>query len=408
MRRAGLLAINVAVFVALAEAAALLLHYWTTGRLFYTHVREYPVLEDAGRGALTADGLHPYFGPINNPGVRPDTNNFGFASPYNFPFERGNDRQFLIGLFGGSVARQFCDSGVPRLVEHLRRSDRLRDRQPVPLCFAHEGYKQPQQLLVLAYFLSIGQAFDLVINIDGFNEVALGARNHERGWDVSMPSPLHLDPLINLIDRSTMTPEMVASLAAISRDKERLHWLGTWIGRVRLASAGVALDRYYVFLEGRYRAEAARYASLSSNPSSTSLVVVTRPVRPRDGAAVYEDAARNWAAASRLMHDLLAARSVPFVHVLQPSQYFGARRFGAEEDRLARNPASPFRVHVEAGYPALVRMSASLVSLGYFLDATPVFDGEPERVYRDDCCHYNQRGNEILADAIGRFLGGHP
>jgi len=27
---------------------------------------------------------------------------------------------------------------------------------------------------VLSYFLSIGQEFDMVINIDGFNEIALG------------------------------------------------------------------------------------------------------------------------------------------------------------------------------------------------------------------------------------------
>ena len=35
------------------------------------------------------------------------------------------------------------------------------------------GYKQPQQLLTLAYYISLGAEFDTVINIDGFNEVAL-------------------------------------------------------------------------------------------------------------------------------------------------------------------------------------------------------------------------------------------
>ena len=34
------------------------------------------------------------------------------------------------------------------------------------------GYKQPQQLTTLAYLMSIGGQFDLVLNIDGFNEVA--------------------------------------------------------------------------------------------------------------------------------------------------------------------------------------------------------------------------------------------
>ena len=62
----------------------------------------------------------------------------------------------------------------------------------MPLCLSHEGYKQPQQLLVPTYFLSIGQVFDLVVNIDGFNEVALSSVNHQRGLDISMPSAMHL------------------------------------------------------------------------------------------------------------------------------------------------------------------------------------------------------------------------
>jgi hypothetical protein len=35
------------------------------------------------------------------------------------------------------------------------------------------GYKQPQQLMSLAWVLSLGAHFDAVINVDGFNEVAL-------------------------------------------------------------------------------------------------------------------------------------------------------------------------------------------------------------------------------------------
>lgn len=87
----------------------------------------------------------------------------------------------LVGIFGGSVARQCCDQGAPRLAALLEWSPRFAGREVVPLCLGHEGYKQPEQLLVLAYLLSLGQQFDLVINIDGFNEVALGTYNNDRG-----------------------------------------------------------------------------------------------------------------------------------------------------------------------------------------------------------------------------------
>src|SRR6185503_297529 len=169
----------------------------------------------------SADGLHPYFGPIHRPGVRPETNNIGFGSKQAFPFARTSDRQFLVGIFGGSVARAFCDRGTPRLIAVLQRDQTLAGKEIVTLCFSHEGYKQPQQLLVLAYFLSIGQQFDMVVNLDGLNDVALGSLNNQRGLDISMPSAQHIEPLINLIDQATLTPDKLLSLAAIERDKER-------------------------------------------------------------------------------------------------------------------------------------------------------------------------------------------
>ena len=93
----------------------------------------------------------------------------------------------------------------------------------MPLCFSHEGYKQPQQLLILSYFLSIGQSFDVVVNIDGFNEVAMSPLNDARGLDISMPSVMHMDPLTALIDQSSLTADKVESLARIQGYRRRLN-----------------------------------------------------------------------------------------------------------------------------------------------------------------------------------------
>ncbi len=399
-RRLALIAINVAVFAVAAELLALFLYYVDTGRLFYTFRKPVTVIEETARGALTGDALHPYFGPIHRTGVRPETNNVGFGSARTYPVARADARQLLLGIFGGSVARQFCDRGSGRLIELLKRHAAFADRDVVPLCFAHEGYKQPQQLLVLAYFLSIGQQLDLAINIDGFNEVALGTYNNDRGRDISMPSPIHIDPLINLIDRSTMTPAMIESLAAINGHKKRLNDLAGRILRNDIAFLNFVLERYYSWTAGRYQAELARFAALPPNPSNASLVQVTPALRTRDGATLYEDIAAEWAAASLLMRDMLTARSADYVHVLQPNQYFTARRFSAEEARVARNSSTPFKPPVERGYPALGRAADALKQQEHFFDATAIFDQEPSAVYDDDCCHYTQRGNELLADFL--------
>ena len=136
--RFSLIAINIVVFVGLAELAAVAFYFVQYGTFFYTAERAIPApLPETGRGELSADVLHPYFGPIHRPGVRPETNNIGFGSKQPFPYTRKTDREFLVGIFGGSVARAFCDRGAPHLAAVLQRAPALAGREIVPLCFSH-------------------------------------------------------------------------------------------------------------------------------------------------------------------------------------------------------------------------------------------------------------------------------
>ena len=412
MRRLTLVAVNVLVFVFVAELVAVALHLVRHGTLFYLDPPRYAPLPETERRTLTADRLHPYFGPTHAPGhpfgrSGAKTNNFGFVSPHDYPYLRSAGEQLLIGIFGGSVGVWFCEQGAGRLVERLEQSGLFPGRRLVPLCFSHEGYKQPQQLLVLTYFLSIGQPFDLVINIDGFNEVALGSLNDQAGLDVSMPSRTHLEPLINVIDQSTLTPEKLQSLAAIRGYKERMNALAARISRTRLAFVSFVLTQYYERLSKQYRAELVRFANLPANPEASSIVYATPRVAVRQGPRVFQDIVAQWVSASTLMHDLLAARGTPYFHFLQPNQYHTSRPFDAAEARVALNEASPFKAGVEQGYPLLVSASASLQERGIrSSDATHVFDAERGAVYMDDCCHYTPLGNRLLADFIAdRVIG---
>jgi hypothetical protein len=418
-RTVGVVLVNVIVFCMLAELLALFLFYNDTGRLFYAYRKPYEPLADAAAGRLTGDGLHPYFGPTHRQGYpfdipeplrengRPErvpTNNFGFASPHNYPFSKTSPNQVVIGIFGGSVGAWFCHVGAHRLVEDLKTHAYFKTREIVPLCLAHEGYKQPQQLLVLAYFLSIGQGFDLVVNIDGFNEVALSSFNNQRGLDISMPSAMHLDPLVNLVNQATLTPEKLQSLAAISQYKDRINYLVGRLQRNRIAAINFALERLHRSATVSYQAEIARFSSLPSNASEASLILATPSVAQRDESRGLADAAKGWSEASTLMHTILAARNVPYFHILQPNQYFTTRAFSAEEAKVARSDASPFRKSAETGYPVLVAESEALKSRVNFLNATGIFDRESSAVYIDDCCHYTLRGNQLLADAIARQI----
>jgi hypothetical protein len=417
-----LIVVNLAIFCALAEVVALGVFYAQHGWLFYLdpYRPTYEAIQQgqgaAGEGqALTDIGLAPYFGPIHRPGIPfdvPDalrspgtppphvtTNNFGFVSPHDYPYQPSAN-QVIVGIFGGSVAAWFCEVGADRLVADLRRQLDYASKDLVPLCFAHEGYKQPQQLIVLAYFLSIGQRFDLVVNIDGFNEVAIGSLNEQHGWDESMPSVLHLDPLIALVNQSTLTSAKLNALAAINRERARVNGLAMFLNRNRLASIDLLGGRYYTYLDDRYRADLVAFDQIPSAPPRQSTIHVVPPVQPRRGDAVFADIARNWIAASALMDGMLATRHVPYVHVLQPNQYYSTRVFSDAERKVAFNTGSPFKEGAIHGYPFLERAIAASGAPVMVFNAVHLFDAEPKPVYIDDCCHYTLVGYERIADFI--------
>jgi hypothetical protein len=425
-RRTGArLAVSLVAFCLCAELLGLAAYYADTGALFYVHRKSYPELLPAPQDRLVVgEALHPYFGITHRPGTpfdipaslregtalpaRLTTNNFGFVSTHAYPFTKTADDQVILGIFGGSVGLWFCQIGAPRLVQELQATPYFKDRDIVPLCFAHEGYKQPQQALLLAYFLSIGQTFDLVVNIDGFNEVALGTLNSERGLDISMPSVQHLDPLIALVNRSALTPGRLASLAAIFRDRQTLVDLRQRIAANRIAAVNLVLDWYEGHVSSRYARELGRFSNLPANPPENALIQAT-PATPGRDADVASDIAELWTGASLLMDHMVEARGGAYFHVLQPNQYFTTRRFAPGEAAIALNDASPYKPLVEDGYPALAAAAQTLTDAGVaFFDATRIFDGVGTPVYMDDCCHYSATGNQLLADFIASAIRATP
>jgi hypothetical protein len=244
--------INLIILVVLAEVASNITYYVWTRDFFYTRTSNkldagLTVPESGapvGRGGVQQEmvqQLHPYFGFIDKVGLdhRPPyaqtshlANNFGFGSTYPYPFRKRNANQFVVGVFGGSVAANyaFFELEVPTLATALKQLPELAGKEVLILPFAIGGYKQPQQLIVLNYFLSIGQDLDLAINIDGFNEVALGYLNYQHRTEISMPSDFILLPMVNLAIGNLSKEELALTLEVINtRDRlaDSVKSLGT-------------------------------------------------------------------------------------------------------------------------------------------------------------------------------------
>jgi hypothetical protein len=121
--------------------------------------------------------IHPYVGFVTPPPRSTETLDLealGFERGGPFVRARREDT-LVVGVFGGSVAKMFVEYRGPEVTfAQLGDLPEFRGKRLVVATLAQDGYKQPQSLFALSYFLSLGGKLDALLLIDGFNEVVLG------------------------------------------------------------------------------------------------------------------------------------------------------------------------------------------------------------------------------------------
>jgi len=418
--------VNLALLAVLIETASVATYFVQTHSFFYGHSTNHKIVgftipaSPTNQGAdqpATRKQLHPYFGFVDRAGlshqlpfsqVQHTGNNFGFVSDSSYPFKRQHPNQFLVGVFGGSVADIHAVFELERniLAAELKKLPALANKEVIILPFAMGAFKQPQQLIVLSYFLSIGQDLDLVINIDGFNEVALSYVNYRNGLDSSMPCGFILVPLLNLASCNASEEELQLSAEAI-QNRNKLEGLLRSMESSRFATS-------YVFswirarnAERRYREALLRLDRLRGSTTRSGQSYMQLPARPDAGEdQAVQEMASSWARSSLMMKQLLDQRSIPYFQFLQPNQYAPTGRvFGPNERTIAIDDASDFRPGVLKGYPLLLAELARLQAQGVNVQsAVNVFDNIGEAVYSDNCCHYNELGTRIFCEYVAKAI----
>jgi len=125
--------------------------------------------------------IHPYIGYVLDPTVKngvpagwASVNQWGFfGRPPLFEQKSEQSTDYVIGVFGGSVALGLASLGMEPIKSELREKGIVKGRPIRIVTIALGGMKVPQQLMAFNYFLTLGARFDMVLNLDGFNEMVL-------------------------------------------------------------------------------------------------------------------------------------------------------------------------------------------------------------------------------------------
>jgi len=358
-------------------------------------------------GFMQQHVLHPFLGFVRNPDVQrhvfngrvveEPVNEYGFFGPS--PLEAGDAATVSVVITGGSVATDLYLRSSQVLRAELGRSPRLADKKIRVLCLALVGMKQPQQLLALEYFLSLGARFEVVINLDGFNEIALPfAENLPAGLPISHPRSWQRYTA-ELGERHS-----AVLMARMSEKRGQIERTRSFFSRALTRHSSLCLILWNR-LQGGLRSEL-----LMLEERLRDLLTRSQSGRHSSDERALEDvlleSAELWNRGSIRIWEVCRSNRCVYAHVLQPNQYAaGSKRLDARERRMAWPPDFAHRRAAERGYPLLIAAGEELKRIGVpFRDLTRLFEAEAGRIYVDPCCHYNQRGNDMLAAEIAKFV----
>jgi hypothetical protein len=390
------------------EAAGAMFFFWQHGSLIYL---KRPVQEVATQQATVGykQRLHPYFGftgPYNLREADLSTNALGFPQRETFAIPyipASND--FVVVVFGGSVAYRSAygrEGGMP-LVDALNALPNFSGRRVVVINMAQGAGKQPQQLLELAYLLAIGQHIDLALNVDGFNEFALGWQNLRVGLDPVLPPAQsmwafaeELYPAPDSGDYYKPAYEMFSARQLADYHRQRADAARSGLSYVWHQALG---SRNQTVLA----TAAAEYESLIKSDhlsvAKSKLSLDLPPIKGDPVAYLYD----LWLKCSQQMRALAEANGIKYLHLIQPNQYYTKHVFSKHEHQiaLALPPDHDYVLGVTKGYPLLAARSAALEKSD-IVSMIDVFDDVKDEIYFDLCCHLNAHGETLFAQAAAR------
>jgi hypothetical protein len=402
--------------IALAEAASYVSFRVVSGQPFsYSRAQRHQSMvpvsdpEKARTEETFKVDIHPFLGFSYNhdwPGslkAEGPITEWGFTDPKRrSPVRKRAPNKVVVGILGASVASMFSHNGLTALKKELKQSPLYagKEFEFVSLCVG--GWKQPQQVMALNYALALGAEFDVVINIDGLNELAWYKQENARSGVASIyPMGWHWvvgkmpdQEARRQVGKIAYLAEQRAQWAALFRDTP-LRW-------------SVTANLIWKLRDRRMQAAIVNTETALRSTKHYQLPYRARGPRPtyRNDDEMLDELVANWERSVLLLDRTCRGNGIRFYQFLQPNQYVpGSKPLTAEEKRVAILEKLEGRPFIEKGYPLLRKAGQRLAKQGVrFADLSMIFARTEKTLYFDTCCHFNRAGNEIMASAIAEAL----
>lgn len=355
--------------------------------------------EQVDRRIARPNVLHPYVGTVIDPTKNKESNSYGFWQ-IDGPILKRKSNTVIVGITGGSVARDLCSLSAETLRNEL--SQKLPGKEVKIVCLAQEGFREPQLTMTLAYFQTLGAEFDVVVSLSGFNEAVLHPAEspgdalwigYPRDWDMRL--------------RDTEDP-----------DVNRLILDGQMARIKRTAWAKWAYQYRHIplfTLHGTWAAIDSVYKQRSDNVTTQLMAIRPRIVSryANVGPSVQyssEEARRDaqcemWCAGARQLQRLSRSADASLLLCLQPNLHDATRKPLTDEEQEIKRRGSIYQEWVEKNYAHFAAAGTALQTEGIaFFDLRRLYDDVSTTIYRDECCHFNRDGNDLLATRIAELI----
>ena len=317
------------------------------------------------------DKVHPFYGLSsgNKVGFQSDIsveNNFISVSPSSLNY----DEQIKVLVLGGSVAAHLS---LKRLnIEPYLLARRLNEQHGtnrfVVYNAAFGGGKQPQQLFKLLYLDLLGFKPDVIINYDGFNEIALP-------FAENLPSNLN-----------AIYPRNYSQVVKSSVYNGKCFKLNNFL---------LSKNSYLPFFE------LIKWLYIRNchqkSVGDDEITLAWNDKFKEDKQEYLKRALLIWETSSNKINEFSIRKEIPYLHFIQPNQYLlGSKTFTEIEKRDFLN-YQPYKEPIEQHYKNL---NISKLDVIFKYDHRLLFLNDFRTVYSDNCCHFNMIGMEKIIDSI--------